>query len=145
MFSLNTVVGFACALGMDMEFNSQHHENADAIAHQHEEGTPSHHHDNSSGSHHHDDMDNHPQQSKSEQNKKDNCCNDNVIKFEQLDKSITNAVKVTFNSTVFAALVHVLYFSDIVSASQVTHQLPIARWCFPAPPDIRVSIQSFQI
>jgi len=145
VFSLNTVVGFACAVGMDMGFNTQHHENTDAITHQHEEGTPPHHHDKTSGSHHHSDADNHHQQPIDKSDSKDNCCNDSVLQFAKLDKTVTNAVKVNFNNTLFVALIHVFYLSDILSSSQVAKHLPAVRWCFPPPPDIRVSIQSFQI
>ena len=130
---------------MDMGFNTQHHENTDAITHQHEEGTPPHHHDNASGSHHHGDADNHHQQSKDKSDNKDNCCNDSVLQFAKLDKTVTNTVTVDFNNTVFAAFVQVFYLSDILSTSQVAKHLPVVRWCFPPPPDIRVSIQSFQI
>ncbi|SIO50913.1 hypothetical protein [Chitinophaga niabensis] len=36
VFTLNTMVGFACAVGLDLGFNSKHHH--------HEEGTTLHHH-----------------------------------------------------------------------------------------------------
>ncbi len=145
VFSLNTIILFACALGMDMGFRSQHHENSDAITHQHEEGTLPHHHDKASDSHHHNDADNHQQQLKDKSDNKNNCCNDSVLKFEKLDKTVTNTVKVNFNTPVFVALIHIFYLSDFLSTSQITKHLPVVRWCFPPPPDIRVSIQSFQI
>lgn len=137
-------MAFTCAMGMDMGFNTKHHEKADTIAHHDGEGTPPHHH-KASDSHHHNDADNHHQQSKSESDKKDNCCTDNVIKFEQLDKAVANAVKANFNNAVFVAIVNVFYLTDALSASLVNKHIPSFRWCFPPPPDIRVSIQSFQI
>lgn len=147
MFSLNTIVGFACAVGMDMDmgFNSKHHETTGAITHQHEEGTPPHHHDKTSGSHHHSDADNHHQNPIDKSENKDNCCNDSVLQFAKLDKTITNAAKVNLDNSSFISLIYVFYLSDILSTSQVVKHLPVVRWCFPPPPDIRVSIQSFQI
>ena len=78
VFSLNTVIGFACAVGLDMGFNSHHHEES-AI-----EVTENHHHNKS---HHHDEADIHHHQTN---NNKDNCCNDEVMKFQQVDKKYSD-------------------------------------------------------
>lgn len=137
VFSLNTVVVFACTLGLDMGFSTHYHENADAITDQYEEAAPPHHHHGDNGNRH--------QQSKGESDKKDNCCIDNGIIFEQLDKVVANTAKIHFNYPVFSALTPVFSLTDILSASHQTNHRPLVRWYFPQPPDIRVSIQSFQI
>lgn len=122
------MISFACSVGIDMSFNSKHH-------HAEEKVTIDHH-----GSHHNEG--NNHYKSK---DGKDNCCNDSILQFAKLDKTVTATVKVNFNNTVFVAAIDVFYLSDILSTSQVTNHIPLARWCFPIPPDIRVSIQSFQI
>jgi hypothetical protein len=41
IFSVNTVVGFACSVGIDMGFNSKHHhdeESTEAVVHIHADG-----------------------------------------------------------------------------------------------------------
>ncbi|MBU2045355.1 MAG: hypothetical protein KJ712_01335, partial [Bacteroidetes bacterium] len=64
VFLLNTMVVFACSLGMDMKFNSSHHQ--EKIS-----SSSSHHHE-SKAKHHEDD--------------KDNCCKDEAVKFAKFDK-----------------------------------------------------------
>src|SRR6185312_7129393 len=80
VFSLNTVIGFACAVGLDMGFNSHHHEES-AI-----EVSENHHQDKS---HHHDEADVHHHQTN---NDKDNCCNNEVMKFQQVDKAVASSI-----------------------------------------------------
>ena len=64
VFSMNMIIGFACAIGIDMWFNTSHHEETEIMAH---EGSH----------HHHDEADKHHKS----KDGKDNCCNDHVIKF----------------------------------------------------------------
>lgn len=135
VFLLNTVIGFSCGIGLAMEVN----------AHTHDKNTPTHPPVKDSGSHHFNAADNFQQQLVGKYNNKDNCCNDSVVKFAQLDKAVTNSVTVNLNNTFFTALVYGFYLSDVLSTSQVTNHIPLARWWFPLPSDIRVSIQSLQI
>ena len=83
VFSLNTVIGFACTVGLDMGFNSHHHEES-AI-----EVSENHHQDKS---HHHDEADVHHHQTN---NDKDNCCNNEVMKFQQVDKAVASSITLT--------------------------------------------------
>ena len=39
VFGLNTLVGFACAVGVDMSFNSSHHDEEAIEVHVHADGT----------------------------------------------------------------------------------------------------------
>ena len=56
VFSLNTVIGFACAMGVDMGFNTHHHDEEEATettVHVHADGKKHQHH-NEAAKHYHD-------------------------------------------------------------------------------------------
>ena len=77
VFSLNTLIGFACAIGIDMGFNSKHHHDEEAVEapiHVHADGVKHHHHKKV--------VANLPQD-------KDDCCNDKVINFQNVDKTLS--------------------------------------------------------
>lgn len=133
VFSLNTVIGFACAVGLDMGFNSHHHEES-AI-----EVSGNHHHDKSQ---HHDEADVHHHASN---NDKDNCCNDGVMKFQQISKDI--ATPFSLNSPIFfTSFLAAFYNIDIFSSnSRISSVKYFVRPHHPPIPDIRIAIQSFQI
>jgi hypothetical protein len=132
VFSLNTVIGFACAMGLDMGFNSHHHE-GNAIENE------SIHHDKS---HQHNEADIHHHQSN---NEKDNCCNDGVMKFQKVDKAIPissiNVAPLVF----FTAFLTSFYHIDILSSNRISTIKYFVRSHHPPIPDIRIAIQSFQI
>ena len=97
VFSLNTVVGFACSVGFDMGFNSKHHhdqEATEAVVHIHADGKK-HIHQEKKENHKHNKS--HQGQDKNHHKSKegkDNCCNDEVLKFEQLDKSVPYSLNI---------------------------------------------------
>jgi hypothetical protein len=148
-FALNTTIGFACAIGVDMGFNSIHydyddskieteihihpngqkHEHNKNSVDQHQDKSPAHHHDN-----------------KSKNNEqKEGCCNDSVVDFLQLDKSIPQSAT-ALNPIFFAAIITVFHNSDIVYLPQVSGSSRyFARNYHPPIQDIRIAIQSFQI
>ncbi len=132
VFSLNTVIGFACAVGLDMGFNSHHHEES-AI-----EVTENHHHDKS---HHHDEADIHHHQTN---NNKDNCCNDGVMKFQQVDKNIATSFSLV-NPLFFTSFLISYYNIDILSSNNRISEIKYFVRSHPPIPDIRIAIQSFQI
>jgi hypothetical protein len=133
VFSLNTVIGFACAVGMNMGFNSHHHEES-AI-----EATENHHHDKS---HHHDEADVSHQKTN---NDKDNCCNDEVMKFQQVDKNIATSFSL-ISPVFFTSFLASFYNIDILSSNnRISIIKYFVRRHHPPIPDIRVAIQSFQI
>ncbi len=134
VFSLNTIVGFACAMGLDMGFNTAHHHEEEIIPQQ-----TYHHHDTS---HHHGEADNH-QNSK---DGKDNCCNDKVTKFTQLDKSVPRSLNVAINPVFFTAFVSSFYNIDILFTDNPTiYTKHFVRSSPLTISDIRIAIQSFQI
>ncbi len=140
VFSMNTVIGFACAVGIDMGFNSTHHhedETTEAALHVHADGKKHNHH-NEAGGHQH----------KADAHKscdgKDNCCDDQVTKFSQLDKSVPQSLAV--NPIFFTAFISSFYSIDILAASQVTKSTKyFVRGHHPPIPDILIAIQRFQI
>jgi len=133
VFSLNTVIGFACAVGMNMGFNSHHHEES-AI-----EATENHHHDKS---HHHDEADVSHQKTN---NDKDNCCNDEVMKFQQVDKNIATSFSL-ISPVFFTSFLASFYHIDLLSSNNRISTIKyFVRRHHPPIPDIRVAIQSFQI
>ena len=137
VFSLNTVVGFACAIGIDMGFNSSHHgEMKELSDNDHHEDEQNHHelstHHNHSIGHHH------------ESNKEDNCCNHHVINLSQLDKAIPQSFKLTSQfSTAFIPIYFKL--SPSYTSSYIISTKYFVRSHHPPIPDIRIAIQSFQI
>jgi hypothetical protein len=132
-FSLNTVIGFACAVGLDMGFNSHHHEE-NAI-----ETEGIHHHDKS---HHHDEADVHHHKTNGD---KDNCCNDGVMKFQKVDKALASSINL-INPIFFTSFLASFYNIDILSSyDKIAAIKYFVRSHHPPIPDIRIAIQSFQI
>ena len=184
VFSLNTIVGFACSLGLDMGYNSKHHEEdaeTEAVVHIHKDGKKHIHHekkknsnDNShqqgkekatkavvhvhkdgkrhihhekKESHGHDKSYTHTETKKTEKTKKDkdNCCTDEVMNFQQIDKSIPNSVNI-IHPVFFTAFVSVYYNITLSPHTNIVRDIkPFVRNHHPPIPDIRIAIQSFQI
>ncbi|SDH18640.1 hypothetical protein SAMN04488121_109205 [Chitinophaga filiformis] len=132
VFLLNTVVGFACAVGLNMGFNSTHHH-----GHGKTEATEI------KGSHHHADVDHHHHHQKKD---KDNCCNDNVIKLVETDKSLSAAPHFSINPAFSVIFVSTFYNIDLLTSSRAkVNSRYFVRSYHPPIPDIRIAIQSFQI
>lgn len=215
VFALNTVVGFACSVGVDMGFNSGHHEekntgavhvhangkkhihqptphkqghddsahgnqkhiettvhvhgkkhlhqptphkhdhdtsanlnqkhtettvhvHANGKKHIHQEGATKHSLEKTSSQ---EEANNHPEAD----GEKDNCCNDKVTKFEQLDKSV--APTFAYISPVFfTAFLSTFYYNDVLYTFDGSSTIKyFVRSYHPPIPDIRIAIQSFQI
>ena len=147
VFSLNIVVGFACSVGVDMGFNSKHHNEdaTEAVVHIHSDGKKHVHYgekknDNHSKSHHHDQENNHHKSG----NKKDNCCNDEITKFIQVDKNLPQSLNIIHP---FFLLAFFDAFYDVVlpSTDIVKDIKQFVRSYHPPISNIRIAIQSFQI
>ena len=137
VFSMNTVIGFACALGLNMGFNAMHHHSEEAMeaVHVHADGNKHIHHQEAGKD------DRHKKQTESE----DNCCNNDVTKFSQLDKSVPQSITVR-NPIFFTAFVSAFYKCDITFFCQNTPKIKyFVRSHHPPIPDIRIAVQSFQI
>ena len=138
VFSMNTVIGFACAMGVDMGFNATHHHDEEATE------TTVHVHDDGKKHEHHDKAPKHQHNSK-EDSEKGGCCNDGVIKFQNLDKNLNANNNSAISVHIFSAIFNSFFGFDILTPEQVPVQKHIAQLFHPPPPDIRILIQSFQI
>ena len=135
VFSMNTVMGFACAMGLNMGYNNSHHETeaTEVGVHVHANGKK-HHHDEKPVANHHD---------KKDASKKDDCCTNEVMQFQQLDKSL--AAKVGIDIPVFVAISIAYFGINIFETVKLPAQKYSARHFHPPPPDICIAIQRFQI
>jgi hypothetical protein len=137
VFSLNTIAGFACSIGVDMGYNTKHHEhgkhNHDA-AHKH---APGHKHTHS-----------HSVIAGSKMSAPvDDCCSGQVNSFALLDKSVV------YNNLLLQAPAFFLknYISSVAPATvesgiSVNSRFQfVRRSCSLDDTDIRIVIQSFQI
>mgnify|MGYP000954285553 CR=1 FL=1 len=133
IFSLNMFVGFACAVGVDMDmgFNTTHHHEEATEVHDHADGKK-HHHEEAEHKHSHKDG-------------KDDCCNHKVVKLSQVDKAVPQTAKL-LSPVFFTAFVATYYNINISYPSQVsTSNKYFVRGHHPPIPNIRIAIQSFQI
>lgn len=133
VFALNTIVGFACAIGIDMGYNSTHHHSheAEPKAHVHKDG--SHHHHTKHAT------------EKKDVPGKDDCCTDNVVKISQIDKTMPQTAK--FISPVFVAAFAATYYSidfSLLVTAPAVYRYSVSAY-HPPGADIRIAIQSFQI
>ena len=128
VFALNMLVGFACSIGMDLGFNTGHHDDKEineTSVHVHSDGKQ----------HHHGDED-----------KKDNCCHDKVVKLAEIDKAIPQPGNLFAGQLFFTPFIVSYFYSDISYDSQVTASIKyFTRSYHPPIPDIRIAIQSFLI
>lgn len=132
IFGLNMLVGFACAIGVDMSFNTNHHHQEEATEiHVHADGKK----------HHHKKVEN----KHAKKGGKDDCCGDKVVKIAQADKAVPQAAKIL--SPVFINAFLASYYNlNTTYASQVnTSTKYFVRGHHPPIPDIRIAIRSFQI
>ena len=140
---MNTVLGFACSLGLEMGYNKSHHteEATEVSVHVHADGKKHHHDNEQKKSHHTGPVANH--HDKKDASKKDDCCTDEVFQFQQLDKNIS--AKTRIDMPVFVAIITSFLNVNIFTTVQSSSQKYIANYFHPPPPNIRIAIQSFQI
>jgi hypothetical protein len=134
VFALNTVVGFACAVGLNMGFNTRHHHDEAITANTgHHHGDTGHHQDEADKDHHSKDS-------------KDNCCKDKVVKFAQVDKTVPQSSGAGINPVFVTTFVASFFDVDISFVSKAIPNVKyFVRSYHPPIPDIRIAIQSFQI
>lgn len=158
VFATNTAVGFACAIGVNMGFNSPHHNETEepAEVHVHNDGKKHVHEKQPSEvtTHVHEDGINHQHDSEPAKQipvdgsnllTKDDgrCCTNEVQEFQNLDKNVS--VNTGINVPVFVAILSTYFDIDFSTALK---NFPVdykARFFYPPPPDIRIAIQRFQI
>ena len=127
VFSLNTLVGFACSVGVDMGFNSTHHKD-EAVKpkiHTHKDGKKQQH------------------SPKEITEKKDGCCKENAIKLQIADKNLNHSQTVINSPVIY--LPCTIYQLQVYNTEKGKAQKYIACQFHPPPRDIRIAISSFQI
>ncbi len=139
VFAFNTVVGFACAVGINMGFNAPHHHDEEeaietTVHHHHHAGGKAHQHHDKAVKHHHDSKEN---------SEKGGCCNDKVVKFQNVDKNLT--AKTIINAPAFVAITTTFFGIDLFNIKKPFPHKEIVRFFYPPPPDILIAIQRFQI
>jgi ABC-type Zn2+ transport system substrate-binding protein/surface adhesin len=153
-FSMNTVVGFACSLGVDMGFNSKHHshaggkqhEDSEADHHDEHDGNSSHGHQHEAISHHHSESDNDTNTVSFTSQDEENCCKDYIVGFNSLDKLLVKQNSTQQKIAWLSPFIISAFISEANNAKGYVQHLRIPpREIDYSPPDIRVFIQSFLI
>ena len=149
-FSLNSVVGFACSLGIDMGFNSHHHshesgkqhEHSDADHHEHD-GANSHSQHGANSRHH---TDNHSNTASFTSPSEDNCCKDFVVGFQSMDKMVAKGCSSVQQQHIAISPFVIPVTSGLNNTKGFTKnkRIPPTGIDLP-PPDILIFIQSFRI
>ncbi|MET3114187.1 hypothetical protein AAKU52_001920 [Pedobacter sp. CG_S7] len=130
VFLLNTLVGFACATGLEGISGHKHHENeGEILAPNHSESM-----DHDSDHHHFAKED------------KENCCKDEVAKLVMADKVFASGIGLNIQPLVSYTIVTSFYQFDVLgSLVYISKPKYFVRHHHPPIPDIRINIQSFQI
>jgi len=158
VFGLNTIVGFACAMGMDMSFNASHHDSEanEASVHIHADGKKHHHtaepvkvaihlqDDVKKHEHQAEPVTKHQEEKEAPKKDKDDCCTDELLKFQQLDKNLNQNAKTVIDVPALVAIISIFVDVDILKISSEP-RLNTHRYLFPPPPNILTAIQKFQI
>ena len=147
VFLMNTVIGFACAVGLNMGFNAKHHQNeeaTEAVVHLHQNGKK-HLHQEKSESHSHTTPHHKTAGTNDNSKSNDDCCSNKVSNFTKLYKTVPNTQ--SFVAPMFLkAFAGTYYRLNILSSADVTKDMKFfVRSYHPPISDIRIAIQSFQI
>ena len=137
VFSLNTLAGFACSIGVDMGYNSRHHKHE---KHYHEKGKK-----NEAGLTH--GYLNFKYTGPGFSNPSDDCCANQVNSFAKLDKILANdiySIKIPI-SYIFSYLKINREGNNDTGISVNSRFQLVRRSCSLDDTDIRISIQSFQV
>lgn len=141
VFALNTVVAFACSVGIDMGFNRSHHDHPNVrVGHlpkeKHSHGRHSHKtdhkHTESAASHKHKSSD------------QDNCCNKTAIELQKFDKSSSHSPNPVIKVPVLLPLLFVFAGIELQAEIDPVLNKTFIPQYYP-PPDRRVLFQSFLI
>ena len=138
VFSLNTVAGFACSVGVDMGYNNHHHDHGKPHSHKHGKGkhTHSHQHHTKKGT-----------TTVKASRSSDDCCANDVAKFTLLDKAVVdNTLHLQVPVFLLALTTTFLLQAHEVPELAVNSRFQfVRRSCFLNDTDLRIAIQSFQI
>lgn len=142
IFSMNSIMGFACSTGLNLGYNSHHHAKTQEPSHTtvseelYASGNTDH-----CGSAEPAIV---PGDDASSNNSND-CCRDGVLKFTLLDKNVSSSIKIDAPAQ-FAIDIAAMYFLAAWNAQHVsTAHYYVQSDHPPISTDIRIAIQSFQI
>lgn len=136
VFSINTLAGFACSIGMNMGYNEGHHQHGKEPV-------------KASTDHHHDHHDQEPQKSESKKEHHgggEDCCGD-ITKLNLADKSVVNSISLQV-PVFFIALVSQFILPEATTFSLLNNPTSYSlrrSWNLHDHTDLRIVIQSFQI
>ena len=137
VFATNTVMGFACAIGINMGFNTKHHDDGVAT------DTPVHVHADGKMHHHHKDANTQHNLADKKFPEKGGCCNEKVVKFQNVEKNLV--AKTIINAPAFVAIVSTFLGIELHNIYKSEPQKNLIRFFYPPPPDILIAIQKFQV
>ena len=142
VFSLNTIVGFACSIGIDMGFNSRHHQPESCESHSKTHSNNSHQKHSHETSHEHQ-----HKHSGTAGDAQDDCCANDVTRFIQLDKAIVKN-NLSLQAPIFFVAFTSSFIQPLINETTLanSHRFQfVRRSCSIYDTDIRIAIQSFQI
>lgn len=140
IFSLNSIMGFACSIGLNLGYNQHHHAKEQAPSHAIANEYASENSDHCGAVEPGDATDDN-----SSPAKQHDCCKDEVLKFTLLDKSVSSSIKIDA-PTQFASDVAAMYFLSVWCSQHIsTIHYYVQSDHPPISKDIRIAVQSFQI
>ena len=131
VFSMNTMLGFACSIGVDLGYNTNHHKQETSSL-------------NSGADHDCGGMEDEAADNTSPVNTHD-CCKDGVLKFNLSDKSPSSTIKIDApGHTAFSVAASYLLQSLAIEDVLLNHYY-VRSDHPPISKDIRISTHSFRI
>jgi hypothetical protein len=143
VFSLNTVVSFACSFGGI--FHNFHHKHSLITVQGHSSKGDHFHKHGHEHKHVHDQSTAPNHGSTDPSDSKGNCCSDSVVELQKLDKSVSRSIEAP---DIISISIHIAAYSQLFSVQAVEETLFATsdRWRPPTTiQDLRIVIQSFQI
>lgn len=139
VFLLNTVVGFACSVGMNMGPVKSHHHDQEVENHDHQ----SDHGDGQKEDHSSSVNDHHSSET---EKTTDDCCTDQVQKIERADKLSPPVSEFSIDQPFYTLIFpNYILLEASVSSLYLLRPKYHVRDDHPPIPDIRIAVQSFQI
>ncbi len=138
VFSFSTLVSFACAAGLDMGYNKDHHK-----VQTHPSAT-----EHAAIGHGHEDKANHHEHKGADKKEStpDDCCRDEAAKFEKSDKLSPQTLNYNFQALFVTLVIKPCLHADAITSLRHT---PDSRYFtrnhHPPIADTRIAIQSFLI
>lgn len=134
VFSMNTMVSFACSFSsLFHEFH--HHNSSVTVSHQHNDGVK---HAHKHNGHHHDTSD-------SEKKSQKDCCSESVVAVEKVEKAVSRSIEAPSAFFLKALLASYTDLFKLITEPKVVTK-HYNRWRVPTTiQDLRIVIQSFQI